>query len=432
MRRLHALLVAGVLAASSPAGAQPLPAGHPAVGGAAAPPSAPEPDAVRPSPDAPPDTIVVRLVNGAGEPLPDTELKLAVQFQKIAEGEQRTERRSTTDANGVARFTKLTSGSEFSYRVSASSGPAEYTSDPIQLKGDVGAEVLLHVYPVTRNVEEAAVGAIVYVYVETRDDVFQFEVLARYGNGGQVSWVPEAARMRLPSGFKAFKAGESMTNARFVEDPGHGAKLAGTLSPGQHQVSFRFQLARHEEAEASFDFGLPPRVGEARFIAEAAPTMELSVGGFERPRTDVSQTGQRLLVTRRVAVRGESSGLGDFTVQLSGIPTPGPGRWIAALIATLLAGLGVAVFSGKLGRQTQAELHERDAARARRVLLNEVVALTQARREERIGPTTYESARRALVDALSRIVAHSPEPGTKASRPSPRRTGKKPARGAQA
>jgi hypothetical protein len=332
----------------------------------------------------------------------------------------------------MARFNGLTTGSDFSYRVSARSGPAEYSSDPVQLKGDMGVMALLHVYPVTRNPAEAAVGAIGYVYVETRDAVFQFEVLFRYGNRSRVTWVPENARMTLPAGFKAFKAGEAMTDVRFEEEPGRGVKLTGTFAPGQQSASFRFQVPRKEETSASFHFGLPPHVGEIRFIAEAAPGMEIDVEGFEKPQTDVSQTGQRVLVTRRVAVRGQASGLGDFTASLAGIPTPGSGRWIAALIATVLAGLGFAAFRGKLGDETHAGLQDRDAERARRLLLDELVQLTRARREERIGPSTYESARRALVEALARIVSTNPGLGKKPKKGAASRTGKKAKKGAAA
>lgn len=416
MNRLSVWLLAAALAVPLNASAQAagLPAGHPGVGAQA--PSEPEEDTVVPSPAVPPGSIQVRLVDGNGNPLANHELRLAVQFQKIAEGEKKSEKLARTDASGSALFSGLTTGGDFSYRISASSGPAEYASLPIQLKADAGVIATLHVYPVTRRVEEAAIGGIVFVYVETRDAVFQFEVLVRYGNRSGLSWVPETAEMRLPSGFKAFKAGESMDDVRFEEDPGKGVKLRGTLSPGQHQASFRFQVPRNGESQATFHLGLPPHVGEARFIAEAAPGMEIDVDGFEKPQTDVSQTGQRVLVTRRVAVRGEAKGLPGFTAQLAGIPTPGIGRWVAVLIATALAGLGVAAFRGKVGTETQADLQERDAERARRVLLDEVVDLTRARREQRVGPSTYDSARRALVEALSRIVSQNPGLGKRAKR----------------
>ncbi len=436
MKRLQALLVAAALAAPSHSFAQEpeqqMPAGHPAVGGAGQAPTAPEQDATIPTPELQPGTIQIKLVDAQGQPLPNANVKLGVQFQKIAEGEQHSERRATTDARGMALFNGLVTGSDFSYRVSTNSGPAEYSSDPVQLKADMGVIVLLHVYPVTRNPDEAKVGAIGYVYCETRDDVFQFEVLFRYGNKSGVTWVPENAKMKLPEGAKAFKAGEAMTDVRFEEDPGHGVNLKGTFAPGQQSASFRFQVPRHEENSASFHFGLPPHVGEIRFIAEAAPSMEVDVDGFEKPQSDVSQTGQRVLVTRRVAVRGESQGLGDFTAALAGIPTPGSGRWIAALIAAALAALGAAAFAGKLGEETQQDLQERDAERARRVLLDELVDLTRARREQRIGPSTYESARRALVEALSRIVSMNPGLGKKAKKIGPGKAGKKAKKGAAA
>ena len=431
MKRLHALLLAAALAAPSQAFAEAqapaMPNGHPPVGAGAAPTAAhaPEQDAVVTAPELPPGTILIKLVDANGDPVANSDVKLGVQFQKISEGEQHTDLHAKTDLGGMARFNNLTTGSDFSYRVSARSGPAEYSSDPVQLKGDMGVMALLHVYPVTRNPAEAAVGAIGYVYVETRDDVFQFEVLFRYGNRSGVTWVPENARMSLPDGFKAFKAGEAMTDVRFEEEPGRGVKLNGTFSPGQQSASFRFQVPRKEETSASFHFGLPPHVGEIRFIAEAAPGMEIDVDGFENPQTDVSQTGQRVLVTRRVAVRGQAAGLGDFVASLAGIPTPGSGRWIAALIATVLAGLGFAAFRGKLGDETNADLQDRDAERARRVLLDELVQLTRARREERIGPSTYESARRALVEALARIVSLNPGLGKKPKKGGAGRSGKK-------
>ncbi|HYP87275.1 MAG TPA: carboxypeptidase-like regulatory domain-containing protein [Polyangiaceae bacterium] len=414
MRHRYGLLLVAALVAASPSHAQGLPPGHP--GAASAQPAAIEEDSVMVNPSIAPGTIHVRLVDPDGAPLPHVDVKLSSQFNKIAEGEKKTEQHVKTDDNGVAVFGGLPTGGDFNYRAVVNNGPAEYASDPIQLKPDAGVVALLHVYPVTRSVQEAGIGGILFVYVETRDDVFQFEILVRYGNRSRVSWVPEDARMELPAGFKAFKAGEAMTDVRFEEDPGHGAKLRGTFAPGQQSASFRFQVPRQGESQASFHLGLPPHIGEARFIAEAAPTMEIDVDGFEKPQVDVSQTGQRVLVTRRVAVRGQSNGLPGFTAQLSGIPTPGWGRWLAVLVASGLAALGFAASRGRLGRETQAELQERDAARAKRVLLDELVYLTRARQEERVGPSTYESARRVLVEALSRVISQNPALAKRAKR----------------
>jgi hypothetical protein len=416
MKRLgyFVLLAALALPQVSFAQAQPMPAGHPSVGGAAAPP-APEQDAVLAAPNLPAGTIQLKLVDGQGRAIPNANVSLSINFQKISEGEQRTEQPGKTNAEGVATFSGLTPSSDFSYRITTRSGPAEYASDPIQLKPDMGMLALLHVYPVTRKIEEASVGSRGFVYVETRDAVFQFEVLFRVFNMGGVTWVPEGATMTLPAGFKAFKAGQSMSDVRFEELPGKGVKLAGTFSPGQHDVSFRFQVPRHEESSASFRFGLPPHTAEIRFIAEAAPSMELDIDGFEKPQVDVNQNGQRVVVTRHVAKRGEAA-LSSFNAVLSGIPTPGAGRWIAVAVALALAALGFAAFRGKLGQDAQSDLQERDADRAQKVLLDELVELTRAKRAERIGPSTFETARRTLVEALARILSQNPPSGRKARR----------------
>jgi len=414
-------------AAAAPA----MPAGHPAVAGSEQAPAAqePEPDTVVSNSSIPSGMIQVKLVNESGQPLPNADVKLGVQFQKISEGEQHSEKFAKTDAQGLAHFSGLTPGSDFSYRVSTKNGPAEYSSEPIQLKAESGAAALLHVYPVTRNIEEASIGSRGFVYVETRDDVFQFEVLFRYFNMGNVTWVPQDARMRLPEGAKAFKAGDSMEDARFEEDLGHGVKLAGTFGPGQRNVSFRFQVPRHEESSASFRFGLPPHTAEIRFIAEAAPSMQLDIDDFEKPQTDVNQNGQRVVVTRHVAKRGEPP-LKTFTAQLSGIPTPGNGRWIAVLVALGLAALGAGMLRGIFGESAQVDLQERDAERAHRVLLDELVDLTRARKNQVIGPSTYESARRVLVEALSRIVSSNPGVGQKTKQRGRAKGGKKAQKGA--
>ena len=59
------------------------------------------------------------------------------------------------------------------------------------------------------------------------------------------------------------------------------------------------------------------------------------------------------------------------------------------------------------------------------MLLDELVDLTRARRQERIGPGTFESARRSLVEALSRIVASHPGLGRKSRKSGAGKKGKK-------
>jgi hypothetical protein len=358
-------------------------------------------DRVEPAPELPKGSIEALLLDGNEKPLADVEVRLGILFQKIAEGESRSSRNAKTGADGVVRFDGLDNSSNYSYRVSTKLAPAEYSSTPFPLRETGGMRVVLHVFPVTRDATRAVLGMRGFFYVETRDDVFQLEVMFRVINLGKIAWVPEQALMELPSGFKAFSAGQAMTDARFEPVEGKGARLIGTFPPGQRDVSFRFQLPKPADTSVTFRAAPPPRTVEMRVIAVANKNMGLSVDDFETPRDGTGPTGDRVLVTRKLVSR-ESPEIGPFVVTLSGLPVPGLGRWIAAAIALALVACGGAAAAGKL-KLVSSEQGQGDRARARELLLAELVTLEHAREREEIGPSAYDRARRALSDALARI-----------------------------
>jgi hypothetical protein len=270
------------------------------------------------------------------------------------------------------------------------------------------------VFPVTEDINQAYVGVRGIVYVETRDDVFQFQVMLRVLNLGAVTWVPRDVLVQLPSGFKAFGADKSMTDVRFEPEESRGARLLGTFSPGQHEVSFRFQMPKGRDPNASFRLGILPHTFELRVIAAAAPTMRLEVPGFEEPQVDQTQNGQRVLVTRRLFSATEP--VTEFSIGLSGLPVPGPGRWIAALIAALLAGSGFAAAWGYLNFDAPGKIKpEEEVFAARELILKELVLVEQARLAGDLGPRAHGEARKALVDALARLGTRALGP-TKARR----------------
>jgi hypothetical protein len=360
----------------------------------------PQPNREDPTPELPGGTVEVILVDGDEKPLAGAEAKLGILFQKIAEGESRSSRTSKTNAEGRARFDGLETGSNYAYRVTAKHGQAEYSSSPFNLR-DVGFRVLLHVFPVTSDASAAVVGTRGYFYIETRDDVFQVEVLFRVFNLSKVAWVPNGVFMNLPAGFKAFNGGDPMTDARFEMEEGRGAKLLGTYPPGQHDVSFRFQVPKEASTTAQFDVKPPPRTAEMRVIAVTNKSMGLEVEGWEQPREDRGPRGDRVLVTRKVVGRGEPE-VGAFRVVLTGLPAPDEGRWVAAIIALVFAGFGGLAAAGRL-KLVSTERLENDQARARELLFAELVALSKAKKDGEIGPNAHERAHRQLVDALARI-----------------------------
>jgi hypothetical protein len=393
----------GHQAAQAPASGEPsgsagaVPANHPGMGNAD-----PQADLSEASPSLPPGTISATIVDQQGLPLSGHQVRLGIMFQKIAEGESRSEKFAQADTQGTVLFTGLTSGSDHAYRVTVQFGAANYQTAPFNLKQDMGQRVILHVFPATSEIERAAFGMRGYLYVETRDDVFQCEALFRVFNVGQITWVPKDVVVQLPKGFKAFKAQEGMTDVRFEQVDGVGARLKGTFPPGQAEASFRFQLPKSDDESLTFRMSVPPHVAEMRVIAEASSTMNLSVDGFQPPVATANQNGQRVLVSVK-QLRERNEELKDFTATLSGIPTPGPGRWFALAIAGCMAIGGAFAARGAFDDAAGGKDVVADKKRARELLLRELEALEAARREERIGPRSYQQSRTALIDAIARL-----------------------------
>lgn len=359
-----------------------------------------------PAEDLPAGTIEAIIVDVTGAPQPNIEVRLGILEQSVAQGEKRSQRTLQADAEGRVRFEGLSVASGVAYRVTVKYAGADYASAPFNLRAEMGQRVVLHVFPVSRRLDESTrIGMRGFIFIAPRDDVFQFEVLFRVFNMGQVTWVPdEPAVMELPLGFKAFRATENMNDTRFAELPGTGAKLTGTFTPGQHDVGFRFQVPKKASDTASFTFGLPPRVAEIRVITEASPKMGLEIDGFEPVQSDIApQTGARVLVTRKV-LKDPSSRLGTFSVVLTGLPTPGPGRWIAVIISLVVAAAGALYAAGFFGKRGSARAEsEAERQQARELILAELLELERLHAKGEVGPRAYARHKDQLLDALARI-----------------------------
>ena len=354
------------------------------------------------APDLPPGSIEATILDAKNQPIRNTQVRLGIMFQKISEGESRSEKFAVSDEAGRVRFSGLQTGSEYAYRVTLQSGPASYGSSPFNLGASAGHRVRLHVFPVTTDIERAAVGMRGLVYVETRDDVFQFEVLHRVFNVGATTWVPSNVVMRLPGGFKAFSAQREMSGVGFVVVDGVGARLDGTFPPGQFDVRFRFQMPKSSEQSASFRLGLLPHTADIGVFAEASSRMGLRVEGFRDAVPDTNPQGKRVLVARKNFARDEREE--SYAIELTGLPVPGPGRWIAVLLASALGLTGLAAYRGLVQLESGGkERRNRDLENARELLLDEIVEVEQARRSGELGPRAYANARRVLLESLARL-----------------------------
>jgi hypothetical protein len=124
--------------------------------------------------------------------------------------------------------------------------------------------------------------------------------------------------------------------------------------------------------------------------------MGLEVDGFDPPKPSTDGMGQRALVTEK-QLRRDDPPVKSIRVTIKGLPTEGPGKIIAAMLA--LGGLATGLAFGV------RKPAPRDTKRERQRLLAVLESLEAAHRDGSVGPKTYERARRELIDELARTFA---------------------------
>lgn len=370
----------------------------------------PPPDGALDDPSLPPGTVLISIRDAEDKPIPKAQVVLGILESSVAKGDSRKRRTVEMDGEGMARIDDLAVGGGISYRVSTMRDGGSFASEPFGLTAKSGKRVVLHAYESTADVEEALVGMQAFVFIGLREDSLNVEHMFNIFNIGKTAWVPDTngAKMILPDKHKAFNASDSMADIKFVEGTGHEASLVGTIGPGQNEANFRYHVPLEGSERQTIRITLPPRVGEVRVFSESGKTLGLDVAGFPTAQKQRGRDGRRLWITARQATQGEH-GIRTLDITITGLPTPGTGRWIAVVAA--LAALGLAamvVLRGDKDAETQDDIRN-DLIEARDALLGEFVTLEKAHRKGDIGPKTYQRLRNALLDALARIEARLDE-----------------------
>lgn len=377
-----------------------LPPGHPVIDGMGGP--AKDLDGVRIDPALPGGTVIVEAVDAHGQGMPGLRVGLEVVRESVADGKSAKRRVEATGPDGCASFTSVARESMQGLRVRIDHDSAVFASTPFVLDRDSGTRVRLHVYPVTRDIGMAQVASMARVYVQPQEEALLVEAMFSIANVGAVAWLPSVS-FRLPREAQAFVGRDTGDTLTVVREQNSG-RLEGTVGPGVHSVVFSFRVPRHGGSAQEVQVGVPPRLVQAEIMAEIAPRMTLAVRGFPAPTARRNEDGRRVLATgARIASSAESLAQ-QLVIVVDGLPTPGPGRWVALVLSFGLFAGGLvarsrgnrAVVQGLCGAEVEA---------GRVLMLDEVVALERARNEGRIGPRTYERARRELVDALARLEA---------------------------
>jgi hypothetical protein len=357
----------------------------------------PPEDTEQPDATLPPGTIAVDLRDADDKPVPHQTVTLGILISSVAKGDSRKHLQTQTDDQGHAVFKDLEVTSNIAYRVGSPFQGGGFAATPFQLEQSKAMRVVLHVYAVTHDLGQALIVSECTVAAEIREDRLQIEEVLAFYNLGRVAWQPEGVALPLPTGFTAFNTSASMTD-QGVDEVSGTAKLRGTFPPGRHTVEYRWQLPLSGEKDLSFEAGVPPHMAAARVLMPAATDLTLTAEGFPAPDIRRDGQGQRFVVLER-RMRPEDAKLTSLRIGIHGLPTPGPGRLVATLLAACGVAAGVAFTLSRRGRPHRTE------SRAQSALLEELGELERARRAGEVGPKTHERMRREIIDMLARTLA---------------------------
>lgn len=363
----------------------------------------PPPDSEKEDPTLPPGAIAVEIRDADDHPVAGDTVTLGVLINSVAKGDSRKHFLGTTDAAGKVVFAGQDTASNIAYRVSSGYQGGAFAATPFQLGQAKSMHVILHVYPVVRDLTNALIVCEAAVAAELRDDRIQIEEALTIYNLGRTAWQPEDVRMALPEGYTAFNAQASMSD-QGVDEAGGAGKLRGTFPPGRHAVQFRWQLPWSGDKDVDFEVGLPPHVAIARVMMPATSNVKLSATDFPPPEVRHDEQGQSFLVSER-RLKPDDPKLTSLAIGIHDLPTPGPGRTIASLIAAcgVMVGVVFAAAGGTAGRSPR----KGDKKRAREALLAELAELEKALAAGDVGPKTYERARRELIESIARTLGKS-------------------------
>lgn len=351
-----------------------------------------------PASDIPQGQIHVEVLGAQGQPIGGVAVNLRTNFQSISQGNSDDVKTKKADPSGRVVFDGLDNALRYSYGIEVVRDGAKYEVPSFRLQ-KIGHKVRIYTYPTTSDQLEAFVASRGYAHVQIREDFYRVDVMYRVINAGKKTWIPKGVRIDLPDHAQAVDTAQRKGDTGFKEDAGD-VILDGSYPPGNNDVQFSFQIPTENTETLAFQMGVMPHLLDLTVLAQEAPGMTLKVPGFEATESRPGPDGKPALFTGK-NLRTVTTPLESITIELGGLPVVGPGRWIAAAFALLLA-LGALLFSGSRKDEKNSEVEE-EKNEARRVLLDEMALLESAKGSGEIGPRTYEQTRREILMALARL-----------------------------
>lgn len=345
-------------------------------------------------------SIHVKVVDGSERPVARASIRLGI----MGSMEDRKSIEVVANDAGVHTFRQLPTGDKQAYRVNVSHGGARFSSTPFRLPADRGYEVVIHQLETT----DAADAVILYVgatsveFAEERLKVVQQVRLINVTDRAYV-FPEDGVRIPMPEGAVSFETEKGMGH-QLVEEHEGAVRITGSLEPGQATLLWGFGLPI-TGTEQTISLPIPWLTFSYRVLVDDAPGLAVSVDGM--PAAERRSDQSRSFLVTEVRRRPEDPPFSTVTIRLTGIPGPGPLRWVAALLGLLLIGFGVVVAArgrpptpGPSGEALQAR---------RRTLLERAVELEGELRAGEIGPDYHASEIADLTDELAVVLRSESE-----------------------
>jgi len=346
-------------------------------------------------------TLAIFLRDAFGRPVPDQDFELLIVHSTVAAGESRESKAGTTDGEGGAIFSDLQIGSGHQYSARVTRDGAVFDTGAMQLDDQSGAIALLHVFEVTKSIDQAQAWSTSEVRVTLKEDVLVVTYRSEYTNPSPYAWLANE-QIVFPKGHKALSTPDGMNPKILPNDD--GAMMSGTMRPGRHQIAFSFHVPFELDGDQTLPLVMLPNTAQIGIGVSASKTMKLDVSpGFTTARRVHDGTGWWLVSTREIQSLNHPF-IPRAQVQIEGLPTRHWGAWVAVAVALLAALLAGAYVFTRRKSTTLADDSYQDLVEARQSLLDEFVALERAQRRGDVGPKTYARIREAMLDALARIV----------------------------
>jgi hypothetical protein len=344
----------------------------------------------------PSGSISVRVVDSHGAPLPNERVRLGIMR---AEG-GRSELAASTDAQGVALFTGLSTGNEQSYRPSVEAEGARVAANPFRLEPDRGQRVELRRLPVTRD-PRYLLQALASTQLEFRQPgrVRVTQGARLLNPTAHVYVFPEGgAAVRLPDGAIAFQSRATMGDQRVVPTD-EGFRIEGSVPPGHHELVWAYDLPlRGETFELVMPMAFKTTMGH-RVVVDQVEGMKVEVEGMPDAFAHTLSGKRHLIVERRM--RATDPPLETLRVRLTNIPTEGSLRSWAVWISIVLVLLGVAsLLTARRQPARSSPLREAEMTR----LVDDIRVLDRERAAGAIGPEYHQRAREEKVAELAELI----------------------------